>query len=203
MTIPEIHGIFVDAILTDDSDNLLFLSLWGRDTGIREFQARLTIGNQVGGLTQFNAIGKDQNNADKTLKLFARINNINSMSQLTGRIHTDILGDMVHCWLYHRDLVIPDFANHRAVIVSNTREDFKNAEALWPTIKAICPIPLLNHWGDTIIPAMQQADMIKIFDGVNQSGCKIAIDEEIMAEIVKSGCLNQSLCIDDNYPSLV
>jgi hypothetical protein len=28
MTIPEIYGVFVDSILTDDADNLVFGSVW-------------------------------------------------------------------------------------------------------------------------------------------------------------------------------
>jgi hypothetical protein len=38
MSIPVIHGAFVDCILTDEADNLVFGSFWGRDTAIREFQ---------------------------------------------------------------------------------------------------------------------------------------------------------------------
>lgn len=91
MTIPEIHGVFVDSILTDETDNLVFGSFWGRDTAIREFQGRLTLGLSENGMTSFNVQGDDFQN--KLLKVFTRIGNIESLEQMTGRLRTDILGD--------------------------------------------------------------------------------------------------------------
>jgi len=54
MEIREVQGIYVDAVLTDEADNLIFISLWGRDTSIRELQARITLGDTDSGLTGLN-----------------------------------------------------------------------------------------------------------------------------------------------------
>ena len=90
MVIPEIHGVFVDSVLTDEADNLVFGSFWGHDTAIREFQGRLTLGASEGGLSTFNIMGDDRLNQHK--KLFVRVGNVEALDQMTGRVHTDILG---------------------------------------------------------------------------------------------------------------
>ena len=190
LTIPEIHGIFVDAILTDKADNLIFGSFWGRDTALREFQARLTLGASEGGLTTFNVEGKDCN--QQPHKVFTRIGNLDLFDQMTGRVHASILGELVHCWLYSKDIIKPDMANHRSILIELPGFELGN---LWQSIKAICPVPLLEHWGDELIPVMRDNDMIQPLDGVNLSGTQIVIDEDIMGRIVRDKCVDGSLRI--------
>jgi hypothetical protein len=190
MSIPEIHGVFVDSILTDEADNLVFGSFWGHDTAIREFQGRLTLGSSEGGLSTFTVMGDDRHG--KLRKVFTRLDNIDSLEQMTGRVHTDILGEMVHCWLYRKEIIKPDLANHRLMLIG--KDDLP--ENLWDAIKMICPVPMLDHWKDQITPAMLEAGMIKPLSGINQSGTQIVIDEEVMAMIVKTGCKNGSLTVN-------
>ena len=189
MTIPEIHGVFVDSILTDEADNLVFGSFWGRDTAIREFQGRLSLGLSEGGMTSFNVQGDNYQNEFR--KVFPRIGNIESLEQMTGRVHTDILGELVHCWLYQRDIIKPDMANHRALLISMDDESLN----LWNLVKTICPVPLLDHWENQLIPELYNSGMIKSLNGINQTGKQIVIDEDQMALIVKNGCLEGSLTV--------
>ncbi|MBT4194073.1 MAG: hypothetical protein HOE12_07030 [Gammaproteobacteria bacterium] len=196
MVIPEIHGVFVDSVLTDEADNLVFGSFWGHDTAIREFQGRLTLGASEGGLSTFNIMGDDRLNQHK--KLFVRVGNVEALDQMTGRVHTDILGELVHCWIYRQEIIKPDLANHRVLMIS--QDDIP--QNLWNAIKLICPVPLLDHWKDHITPAMLEADMIKPLKGINQSGTQIIIDEDVMTMIVKTGCLNGSLRISNDTDSV-
>lgn len=188
MTIPEISGVFVDAILTDDADNLVFGSFWGHDTAIRDFQGRLTLGQSESGMTSFNVINDDKTCYQKT---FTRIENIDFLKQITGRVHTDILGDLVHCFLYRQDVIKPDLANHRMMLI-NQDDSFSN---LWNAIKLICPIPLLDTWEGHIKESLIEIKMITFIKGINQTGIQIIIDEDVMSDIVKAGCLNGSLTL--------
>ena len=45
-----------DACVGDDQGNLIFLSIWARDTAVQEFLARLTLGRDEQGLDQFHVI---------------------------------------------------------------------------------------------------------------------------------------------------
>ena len=189
LLIPEIHGVFVDAILTDEASNLVFGSFWGRDTAIRELQGRLTLGQSAGGLTAFTVQGDDCHG--QLRQVFTRIGNIETLEQMTGRVHTDILGELVHCWLYQREVIKPDMANHRAMLISQ----HKQPTHLWAVIKGICPVPLLDHWQEFLIHEMTRKGMIKPLNGINQYGTQIAIDEGMMAALVKDGCINGTLAI--------
>lgn len=188
MIIPEISGVFVDAILTDESDNLVFGSFWGHDTAIRDFQGRLTLGNAESGMTSFHVVNEHQSHFQET---FTKIGNIDSLKQMTGRVHTDILGDLVHCWLYSNEVVAPDLANHRMMLLNQD----ETPSSLWNAIKLVCPVPLLDHWEYQIKQSLIDAKMITFLEGVNQTGIKIVIDEEQIATILKNGCLDGSLTI--------
>ena len=124
-------------------------------------------------------------------KVFTRIGNIESLEQMTGRVHTDILGELVHCWLYQREIIKPDMANHRALLISMDDE----SSNLWSLVKTICPVPLLDHWQNQLIPELYNSGMIKNLNGINQTGKQIVIDEDQMALIVKNGCMDGSLTV--------
>jgi len=190
LSVNEVYGLFCDAILTDRERNLVFGSFWGSDTAIRDFQGRLTLGLQEGGMNAFNIL---ETGSDKPVKMYVHVPNIDQIGQHTGRVRTDIYGDMVHLQLYANDIIKPDLANHRALLISKTRESHN----LWNAIKLICPVPLLDHWQDYILYKMEAAEMIHHLHGINQFGTKIEIDEEAMAEIVKNGCLSTALTLID------
>lgn len=191
MEIREVHGIYVDAVLTDEADNLIFISLWGRDTSIRELQARITLGDTDSGLTGLN-IYRSGTGVKKYVDLF----NAASLEQITGRISDSIFGDLVHCFLYQKAVVYPDLANHRSILIHQDGvSEADHISTMWNIIKAICPVPLLDHWCDVLLPIMKESGMISSLSGINQCGTKIAIDEEQMAAIVKQQCVEQRLAI--------
>jgi len=191
LKVTEVYGLFADAILTDESGRLVFGSFWGSDTSVRDFQGRLTLATQDGGMTAFNVFGDDCDG--QTHKVYVRVDNIENIKQETGRVHTDILGDVVHCFLYHVDIIKPDLVNHRAILINNGRP-----HELWNAVKMICPVPLLDHWEDYLMPIMIGNEMIKSLSGINQAANVISIDEDMMASIVKTGCLNGSLTVTAN-----
>jgi hypothetical protein len=45
-----------DGCVGDEQGNLVFLSIWARDTAVQEFLARLTLGRDEQGLDQFHVI---------------------------------------------------------------------------------------------------------------------------------------------------
>jgi len=184
MIMQELQGGFVDAVLTDDADNLVFCSFWGHDTSIRELQGRFTLGTSEGGLTTFNLSSADR-------KVYVRIANVDTLEQISGRVQTGILGELVHYWLYHRNIIKPDLANHRAMLITQDDE----SPDVWSVIKHICPVPLLDHWKDILMPQMKDHAMIKSLQGINQWGTQIAIDEAIMTDLVKAGCRNGMLTV--------
>ena len=54
--IDECPEVMADACVGDDQGNLIFLSIWARDTAVQQFLARLTLGRDEQGLDQFHVI---------------------------------------------------------------------------------------------------------------------------------------------------
>ena len=52
--IDECPDVMADACVGDDQGNLIFLSIWARDTAVQQFLARLTLGRDEQGLEQFH-----------------------------------------------------------------------------------------------------------------------------------------------------
>ena len=93
MPITETPGLYADAVLTDDGNNLLFLSLWGRDTAVQEFRARLSLPVHEGGLDNFHLEGLP----------FVQIGNPERLVTDSGRTPSQLIfGSLVHLWLYDR-----------------------------------------------------------------------------------------------------
>ena len=78
LTLFNVDGIFCDALVNDDQDDLIFASLWGRDTAIQELLARLTLSSSEGGIAQL--IFRGQN--PKAIHL----GNPDRLDKLTGRM---------------------------------------------------------------------------------------------------------------------
>ena len=54
--IEECPDLMADGCVGDERGNLVFLSVWARDTAIQQFLARLTLGPDEKGLDQFHVI---------------------------------------------------------------------------------------------------------------------------------------------------
>ncbi|MDP9126145.1 MAG: hypothetical protein M3N82_16385, partial [Pseudomonadota bacterium] len=54
--IDECPDLMVDGVVGDENGNLVFISLWARDTAVQEFLARLTLGRDEQGLDRFHVI---------------------------------------------------------------------------------------------------------------------------------------------------
>jgi len=54
--IDECPDLMADGCVGDEQGNLVFLSIWARDTAVQEFLARLTLGRDEQGLDQFHVI---------------------------------------------------------------------------------------------------------------------------------------------------
>ncbi len=186
LLVPEVYGLHTDAILTDMNSELIFGSFWAHDTAMREFQARLTLGHgDDTGITQFHAEGAHA-------RLLAKVS-ISNLDQITGRVRTSIFGELIHCFVFHKQIVKPDYANSRAILICKQGD----ADNLWNVIKDICAVPLLDHWQNYLIPVMSEHAMIVHLKGINHNGTLIDIQEDDMAVIVKRGLLEGTLTVNN------
>ena len=181
MPITETPGLYADAVLTDDGNNLLFLSLWGRDTAVQEFRARLSLPVHEGGLDNFHLEGLP----------FVQIGNPERLVTDSGRTPSQLIfGSLVHLWLYDRLAVEPDRANRRALLLYRPEEESKIGgqtslrDRLWSLVTETCHLPLLPAWRDTLLEAFQAAGWIKTLQGIGVAAYALDLGDDEVEKVV-------------------
>lgn len=183
MPIPDAPGLFADAVLTDEGNNLLFLSLWGRDTAVQEFRARLSLPVREGGLNNFRL------EAEGTP--FVQVGNPERLVTDSGRTPPQmIFGSLVHLWLYDRLAVEPDRANRRALLLYRLDEasaaegETSLRQRLWSQVTETCHLPLLPAWRDTVLDAFQASGWIKTLQGIGLAAYALDLGDDAVEDVV-------------------
>lgn len=152
--IDECSDLMADACIADERNGLVFLSVWARDTAIQEFLARLTLGRDERGLDQFQIVAED---GSKT-PIF--VGNVDMLEKRSTRAYRRTLfGSIVHLWLFDRRCVRPDKANASALALL-PRHSLRHRDRLWTLVKETCPLPLLDHWRETVLDLLYAQDML-------------------------------------------
>ncbi|MEJ1418732.1 MAG: hypothetical protein RNU03_10035 [Candidatus Sedimenticola sp. (ex Thyasira tokunagai)] len=192
MALPEVPGIFADAVVTDAHEALVFLSLWGRDTAIQELLARLSISEREGGLEQLSLIGPDNQN------IRIHTGNVDRYGKITGRMPKDnLFGAVTQLWLYDRLVTELDRVNRRAILLHresglsqplnhgvDSGEDIESR--LWQLVRQTCHLPLLDHWQVTVLDAFRQEGWIQDLPGIRLNGITIDLGSDDVERAVGS-----------------
>ena len=152
--IDECPDLMADGCIGDEHENLIFLSIWARDTADQEFLARLTLGHDDQGLDQFHIITKQGG----SLPVF--VGNVENLEKRSTRIYRRTLfGSLSNVWLFDRRCIKPDKANASAMALL-PRDSAYRLDRMWMLVQDTCPLPLLDHWRDTVLELLQSRDML-------------------------------------------
>lgn len=211
---------YVDACLRDEGGRLLLLSVFGRDTAIKELQARIHLGTQHhDGLAEM--VLKPVEDVSTRLPQRVVVGDPKALLKTTGRLPKCVYGNLTHMWLYHPALKAPQKGADVAWVVvksPNPNERFKRDtavahevyERMWSSITHLASIPLLAHWKDPVIEAIIKAGMAL---RMGQSGneqvhptmsapignfvvVKVQLDQDRLGDIVTSMVKRQILTLE-------
>ena len=154
LSIDECPDLMADACVGDDHGELVFLSVWARDTAIQAFLARLTLGPSEQGLDRFHLV------TDLGASVPVIVGNVERLDKRSTRaFRRTLFGSLVNLWLFDRRCVKPDKANATALaLLPRTAES--RAERLWSMVRDTCPLPLLDHWHDIVLELLTHGDML-------------------------------------------
>ncbi|MDR2111613.1 MAG: hypothetical protein LBQ62_00675 [Candidatus Accumulibacter sp.] len=152
--IDECPDLMVDGHVADKDNNLVFSSVWGRDTALQQFLARLTLGGGEDGLDHFHLVTQDA----RALPTF--VNDECLEKRLTRGYRQTLFGSLVNCWIFDRRCLKPDKTNATALSLL-PRDSAYRIERLWALVKETCPLPLLDHWQDVVLNILQARDMLE------------------------------------------
>lgn len=165
MELREIGGLFSDAVLAEEG-GLRFLSLYGGETAVREFQARLSLpAADVNRLHQLT-VGKTVIDATRT----------KGWRQLAGRVRTRLFGELVQLFIYDPVTVEPDRGRGQALLLEQG-ETQPSDERLWALLREVCGYPLLEHWREAVLRAFRSLEWIRPVEGHAVHGCWIDLSE--------------------------
>ncbi len=152
--IDECPDLMADAYVGDEHGNLVFLSLWARDTAVQEFLARLTLARDEQGLDQFHVV-HEQGSA---IPVF--VGDVENLEKRTTRAYRRTLfGSLTNLWLFDKRCVKPDKANASALALL-PRDSVHRMDRLWRLVQDTCPLPLLDHWREPVLELLQSRQML-------------------------------------------
>jgi len=186
----ELSGVFTDAALTDDTGNLLFISVWGRDIAMQELLGRLQLPKSENGIRELNIQGESLN---KKLQ----IPNVDDLDKTAYKVtKPTIYGELTQMWIYNKIAINPDLSNHRALMLY--AEDDRKPD-LWPLVKSVCHLPLLDHWEDAFIKKCFDNNWIRYLDnGFGIKGVFIELNDEV-EDVMGQMIQNYELTLPDEY----
>ncbi|MGV4686158.1 hypothetical protein [Burkholderia pseudomallei] len=187
--IDECPDLMADGCVTDEHGNLVFLSLWARDTAIQAFLARLTLGRDEQGLDQFHVL----NEQGTSIPIF--VDNVERLEKCTTRVfRRTLFGSIVHLWLFDKRCVKPDKANASALGLL-PKASTVPIERLWSLVRDTCPLPLLDPWRDAVLALLQSRAMLTRlpFALGPLDGYRLALDVPALTialgELIRDGAL--------------
>ena len=152
--IDECPDLMADACVGDESGNLVFLSIWARDTAVQEFLGRLTLGRDERGLTQFHLV------TDRGHSIPVFVGNADDLEKRTSRTcRRTLFGALTQVWLFDSRCVRPDKANASALALL-PRDSEHRVQRLWMLVRETCPLPLLDPWRDPVLALLRDRSML-------------------------------------------
>jgi hypothetical protein len=185
-----------DACVGDEDGHLVFLSVWGRDTAVQEFIARLTLAHEARELTGFHVV----NEAGAAFRFF--VGNVENLEKrFTRAYRRTLFGSLVNVWLFDSRCVHPDQANSRALALL-PRDSSSRLERLWRLTRETCPLPLLDHWRETVLEILHARAMLTRLPLAlgPLEGYRLAIDVPVLSatlgELIRRDALTAEACAE-------
>ncbi|MCK9987917.1 MAG: hypothetical protein AzoDbin1_04389 [Azoarcus sp.] len=152
--IDECPDLMADGCVGDEHGNMVFLSIWARDTAVQEFLARLTLGHDEQGLEQFHIV------TGQGGSLPVSVGNVDKLEKrITRAYRRTLFGSLSNVWLFDRRCVRPDKANASALALL-PRDSAHRLDRLWLLVRDTCPLPLLDDWRDIVLELLQARSML-------------------------------------------
>jgi hypothetical protein len=190
--IQECQDLMADACLCDERHNLVFLSLWGRDTSVQEFLARLTLRQNENGLDHFHLI--DDSAQAETLVFVGDVDRLEKRT--TRAFRQTLFGSMINVWLFDFRCIKPDKANSCAVAL--LPKDSDRTQRLWTLVQETCPLPLLDHWRETVLDLLNSNAMLSSLPAILGpiEGYRLALDVPALTTALGELIRNEVLGIE-------
>lgn len=157
LILKDIPDLLCDGCVVDSDDNLIFLSVWGRDTAMQELLGKLTIGSSSNmGLTDIRLLNRFN------LQSYAKLTKDREYDKRTQKFQHPQFGMLSHAWIFDSRMKTPCRTSQSAVLMfDGAIHQAVIDDCLFENIKHLTVIPLLDHWKKAVMTIAKAHDMIK------------------------------------------
>lgn len=197
--IKEVSDLMVDACLRNEAGELMFLSIYGRDTGLQQLLSMFTLKPGNGGLDCFNLV---ETGVERPRSHRVWVGNTERLEKLSGRFpRENLFGNLSHMWIFDPKVRQPDRSNRCAwvlAVADPQDESAVGAEPIWNMIKHLSSVPLMEHWQHSIREAMWGSIVQNLSESTypplgNIGAVKVSLPEEWpeqVSRLVREGVLH-------------
>lgn len=196
----ELSDLYVDACIRDETGELMFLSIYGRDTAIQQFLAALSLKDDNGGFSSFRLSLEGDDGIEAIEKV--HVTNPDRLEKFSGRLPKEnLFGNLVHTWIYDPVLLKPNKSTKSGwVILDETFSPESRGRVLhgvWSLYKTLSPVPLLDSWMEVVLRATKKECVSFLDNGGfpplgRITAVKVALPDtfaESISAMVKAGML--------------
>ncbi|PSU45733.1 hypothetical protein C9J12_21050 [Photobacterium frigidiphilum] len=182
-------GLYIDAFVVDDHDEVIFLSLWGRDGDMQHFFAALTLPITQGGFRE-----KAVTLPNGTTQLLS-FNRIKDLKKLTTRLpkYTQV-GEWVQTWLTLPALMKTQYGSQDAWLLSQQPLHWDD---LWPVVKHLCHLPLLDTWKSPLAFMLGKAPFITSLNAWGIHAYRLSYEPEDIESLISDAVKHHTLSLSD------
>jgi hypothetical protein len=158
--IAELQDLFVDAVIVDDDNRLMFCSIFGRDTAIQQLLASFTLPPNAGGLNMITMtdapLGSHRHALSDENSFVAYVDEPARLDKFSGRLpRENVFGNLSHTWIFDPVCMKPDRVNRKAWLFTQVgegvEEAFETRWKIWEAVKLLSALPLLDEWMELIL----------------------------------------------------
>jgi len=171
-SIVECHDLSVDACIVEaQTHELIFMSVWGRDTAIQELLARLTLEASAAESLKGGIVLK---RGEQYRDIYFR--DTASLEKRTSREYRGTLfGSLLHLWLFNPHCIRADRSQHSAYVLLQAAHDAKTyadysdglgklpdatRKRLASALRNLAPFPILPAWADVVLDEARRQQML-------------------------------------------
>ncbi len=161
--IREFSDVFLDTLVRNEAGQLMFASLYGRDTAIQQLLAAFSLSVTSGGVAHITLkpVEAPPRVADGVVGVVplhpatpaaddprgvAYIGDAARLTKLAGKLpKKSLFGPVSHVFIYDSLVIDPDTANGRAWVLTQG-DGPEHLHSVWAMIQRISPVPLIDAW---------------------------------------------------------
>lgn len=170
--IREFSDVFLDALVRNEAGQLMFASLYGRDTAIQQLLAAFSLPVTSGGVDRITLKPVEapprpgdgvagvvtlhpETPAGEDHRGVAFIGDASRLTKLAGKLpRRSLFGPVSHVFIYDPMVIDPDTANGRAWVLTFGNDGQDHRQSVWAMIQRISPVPLIETWREPVLAAL-------------------------------------------------